>query len=107
MDSPARPRERSVRPLHRARGPAQQQHPCILEDRLGRLWLSTQKGVSRFDPLTETFRNYDVSDGLQSDELSETVFSQAPDGEISSAAATGSTRSPPRTSRTTPTCRRS
>ena len=54
---------------------------CILEDRLGRLWLSTQKGVSRFDPRTETFRNYDVSDGLQSDEFSGGCF-QAPDGEI-------------------------
>ena len=38
----------------------------ILEDKVGRLWLSTKNGISRFDPQTETFRNYDVSDGLQS-----------------------------------------
>ena len=43
--------------------------------------MSTQKGVSRFDPRTETFRNYDVSDGLQSDEFSTGCF-QAPDGEM-------------------------
>ena len=43
---------------------------CILEDRSGRLWLSTKKGISRFDPQTETFRNYDVSDGLQSNDFS-------------------------------------
>src|SRR4029453_18362127 len=40
----------------------------------------TQKGVSRFDPRKQTFRNYDVSDGLQSDEFSTGRF-QAPDGE--------------------------
>ena len=42
----------------------------ILEDKAGRLWLSTKKGISRFDPQTETFRHYDVSDGLQGDEFS-------------------------------------
>jgi len=31
----------------------------------GNLWLSTTAGLSRFNPQTETFRNYDVSDGLQ------------------------------------------
>jgi hypothetical protein len=54
---------------------------CILEDRLGRLWLSTQKGVSRFDPGRGTFRNYDVSDGLQSNEFSTGCF-QAEDREM-------------------------
>ncbi len=39
----------------------------ILEDEKGELWLSTQKGLSRFDPRKESFRNYTVSDGLQSD----------------------------------------
>ena len=54
---------------------------CIQEDGLGRLWLSTQKGISRFDPQTETFRNYDVSDGLQSNEFSDGCY-QGPDGEM-------------------------
>ena len=39
------------------------------------------EGRLRFNPRTETFRNYDVSDGLQSDEFSTGCF-QAPDGEI-------------------------
>ena len=30
----------------------------ILEDKAGRLRLSTKKGIPRFDPQTETFRNY-------------------------------------------------
>ena len=54
---------------------------CIQEDGVGRLWLSTQKGISRFDPQTETFRNYDVSDGLQSNEFSDGCY-QGPDGEM-------------------------
>lgn len=37
----------------------------ILEDRRGHLWLSTNRGLSRFNPNTGSFRNYDVSDGLQ------------------------------------------
>jgi len=32
----------------------------------GNLWLATTWGLSRFNPRKETFRNYDVSDGLQS-----------------------------------------
>jgi streptogramin lyase len=54
---------------------------CIREDGVGRLWLSTQKGISRFDPHKETFRNYDVSDGLQSNEFSDGCY-QGRDGEM-------------------------
>jgi signal transduction histidine kinase/CheY-like chemotaxis protein len=41
----------------------------ILEDREGKLWLSTAHGISRFDLSTQTFRNYDIRDGLQSNEF--------------------------------------
>jgi ligand-binding sensor domain-containing protein len=41
----------------------------ILADDEGNLWLSTGKGLSKFNPKTETFRNYDVSDGLQGNEF--------------------------------------
>ncbi|RFT14798.1 MAG: DNA-binding response regulator, AraC family [Candidatus Saccharicenans subterraneus] len=37
----------------------------ILEDDDGFLWLSTNRGLSRFDPRTKHFRNFDVHDGLQ------------------------------------------
>ncbi len=36
----------------------------ILEDGRGRLWLSTKEGLSRFDPETRAFINYNHSDGL-------------------------------------------
>lgn len=35
------------------------------DDANGDLWLSTTRGLSCFDPLAKTFRNYDVNDGLQ------------------------------------------
>ncbi len=39
----------------------------ILEDGRGRVWLSTSdNGISCFDPQRNTFRNYDVTDGLAS-----------------------------------------
>jgi ligand-binding sensor domain-containing protein len=41
----------------------------ILPDDDGNLWLSTNRGLCRFDPADETFKNYDATDGLQSDEF--------------------------------------
>ncbi|WP_348798835.1 hybrid sensor histidine kinase/response regulator transcription factor [Flavobacterium adhaerens] len=42
----------------------------ILEDKKGYLWLSTYNGLSRFDPEKKVFRNFTVSDGLQSNQFS-------------------------------------
>jgi ligand-binding sensor domain-containing protein/signal transduction histidine kinase len=42
---------------------------AILPDKQGNLWLTTNKGLSRFSPITRQFTNYTVSDGLQSDEF--------------------------------------
>jgi len=37
----------------------------IVEDNSGYLWLGTRNGLSRFDPGSKTFTNYDYKDGLQ------------------------------------------
>ncbi|HKZ36020.1 MAG TPA: two-component regulator propeller domain-containing protein, partial [Chryseolinea sp.] len=36
----------------------------VLEDRKGILWISTENGLSRMDPTTFTFKNYNKNDGL-------------------------------------------
>jgi len=52
----------------------------ILEDIYGHLWLSTNHGISRFDPSTETFVNYGVNDGIQSYEFNHNAALKASDG---------------------------
>lgn len=54
----------------------------ILEDNSGNLWLSTYNGLSKFDPGEETFKNYDVRDGLQSNEFNGGACFKSPDGEM-------------------------
>ena len=41
----------------------------ILPDRAGRLWLSTNRGLSEFNPASGTMRNFDSRDGLVGDEM--------------------------------------
>jgi diguanylate cyclase (GGDEF)-like protein len=54
----------------------------ILEDDSGNLWISTNRGLSRFNPETESFKTYDASDGLQSPEFNQGAFYRAADGEM-------------------------
>ena len=54
----------------------------ILEDDAGNLWLSTNGGISKFNPATEKFRNYDVDDGLQSNQFSYNASLRTPSGEL-------------------------
>jgi len=52
----------------------------ILEDNDGNLWLSTIKGLSRFNPENETFKNYYAEDGLQHNEFNQGAFYKSRDG---------------------------
>ena len=54
----------------------------IKEDKKGFLWLSTNKGVVRFDPVHENFRNYTVYNGLQSEEFNSGASILTKRGEI-------------------------
>ncbi|WP_303317224.1 two-component regulator propeller domain-containing protein [Flavivirga abyssicola] len=54
----------------------------ILEDDLGNLWLSTNKGLSKFDTKTQSFKNYDVNDGLQNNEFQELAGLKRSDGSL-------------------------
>ena len=54
----------------------------ILEDDQGNLWISTNKGISQFDPKLGTFKNFDTHDGLQSNEFSELACFKRQNGEM-------------------------
>lgn len=54
----------------------------MLKDRLGNLWISTNHGISRFNPKTEQFRIFGPEDGLKIDEFNSDNTYQAPDGEL-------------------------
>ncbi|AYB32060.1 two-component regulator propeller domain-containing protein [Chryseolinea soli] len=52
----------------------------ILEDNKGNLWLSTTKGISKFNPDNKTIQNYNVSDGLLSNEFKPNACFKSKDG---------------------------
>ncbi|MBZ0206565.1 MAG: response regulator [Flavobacteriales bacterium] len=54
----------------------------VLADGGGSLWMSTNRGVSKFDPVTRLFRNFDASDGLQSDEFNRNAYCKLADGTL-------------------------
>lgn len=45
-------------------GLANNQALCILEDNKNNLWVSTTKGISKFNPAENTFQNFTSNDGL-------------------------------------------
>ncbi|MEO6671562.1 MAG: two-component regulator propeller domain-containing protein [Ferruginibacter sp.] len=60
----------------------------ILQDAAGNLWLSTNKGISRFDT-KESFKNYNVNDGLQGSEYNRNAFCKSPNGYLYFGGITG------------------
>ncbi|MFT4925334.1 MAG: ligand-binding sensor domain-containing protein/signal transduction histidine kinase [Phenylobacterium sp.] len=55
---------------------------AALEDKAGFLWLSTNQGLCKFNPASRTCRNFDVSDGLQSNEFNLGAYFKSADGEL-------------------------
>lgn len=54
----------------------------ILSDAAGNLWMSTNKGICRFNPSEGTFRTYDVNDGMQSNEFNRMEYFKSTSGEM-------------------------
>ncbi len=54
----------------------------ILGDSEGNLWLSTNNGISKFDPKLIDFRNYNIEDGLQSNQFFWGAAFSTKDGEF-------------------------
>src|SRR5690606_22874200 len=55
---------------------------AILEDEAGALWMSTNRGLSRFDPEAGTFRNFDLDSGIQGREFNAGAAFASADGEL-------------------------
>ncbi|HEY8934672.1 MAG TPA: two-component regulator propeller domain-containing protein [Cyclobacteriaceae bacterium] len=54
----------------------------ILIDHNKDLWLGTTAGISKFNPRTKTFKNYDISDGLISNEFKMNACFKSNDGKL-------------------------
>jgi ligand-binding sensor domain-containing protein/signal transduction histidine kinase len=52
----------------------------ILEDKNKNLWLSTSRGISRFNPARGEFKNYFAEEGLQHNEFNQGAFHKGRDG---------------------------
>jgi len=46
----------------------------LIADSRGLLWLSTSKGIARYDPRTRTSRTYGIEEGVQGDEFSRGAY---------------------------------
>ena len=54
----------------------------VLEDESGNLWISTNQGLSKFDPQGVVFKNFNFNDGLQSNEFQELACLKRKNGEM-------------------------
>ena len=52
----------------------------ILEDDEGTLWMSTNGGISNYDPNTKEFRNYGLDDGLMALEYDQNAYAKGASG---------------------------
>lgn len=54
----------------------------ITEDATGNFWISTSKGLTSFNPLNKSFKQYNTGDGLQSSEFEANAYMKARNGEM-------------------------
>lgn len=64
---------------------------AIAPDDQNNLWLSSNKGITRFNPVTHAIRNFDIADGLISNEFNRWHCFKLPDGRIAFGGITGYT----------------
>lgn len=62
---------------------------AIADDKMGRLWLSTNRGIASFDRKTEVFHSYTLADGLQGMEFNGGAYAELRDGELAFGGVNG------------------
>ncbi len=68
---------------------------AVLEDRRGRLWMSTDDGIARYEPRTGKLRHYRAEEGLQGREFNRRAHLQTRSGIIFFGGTQGLTAFPP------------
>lgn len=53
-----------------------------LPDNEGNLWMSTNAGITRYNPKTDQYLDFTVTEGLQQDEFNRLAFTQCANGDI-------------------------
>lgn len=74
--------EGAIRYLNESDGLSNNQALCILEDRSGNLWISTTRGLSRYNPSTQQFRNFTSREGLRNDQFTYGAAYRSEGGEL-------------------------
>ncbi|HTF29790.1 MAG TPA: ATP-binding protein, partial [Flavitalea sp.] len=64
---------------------------AIVPDDQNNFWLSSNRGITRFNPVTHAVRNFDITDGLISNEFNRWHCFKLPDGRIAFGGITGYT----------------
>lgn len=76
------PRDWSVRLWNKKDGLNDAYIYDVLVDKQGKVWFSTNRGISRLDLKTKKIDNFKLRDGLQSNEFNSNTAHIAPDGEF-------------------------
>lgn len=69
----------------------------LLMDREGQIWMSTNRGLCRFSPVSGAVRNYSEVDGLMSNEMNLGAYMRALDGKLYFGGISGFNYFDPRT----------
>ncbi len=83
------PRQETFHSYTQADGLANNTIYGILEDDAGNLWMSSNQGISKFNPKLLICKNYDVSDGLQNMEFNGGAYYRGPSGWMYFGGITG------------------
>jgi signal transduction histidine kinase/ligand-binding sensor domain-containing protein len=76
------PNSDTVRCYQRSDGLVDNVVLTLAEDKAGRLWMSTPRGLSRFDPVQEQFETFTTADGLPHNDFAQAAVLQRPDGSL-------------------------
>lgn len=87
--SSATPGSISFESLSRAEGLSSDTIYGVLVDAAGRLWMSGNSGLMRYDPRTRAMKTFHVEQGLQSEEFESGAFLKLRDGRLSFGGLSG------------------